>query len=208
MCVHVNFQWLTSKASPKVAYVSERVQGVWLGLVGGGAVNWACGTSSGWTTAHTKACSWINQQTTRRLVKTLVVTHIFLSPAFSFGPVLLFFSIQFHQLPLMKWIQVWMCVCVWLGYWFLPVLVVAGLFQSHPPMAFCCWMLTVGVVGGTGELRPIQAHKGLSQTEHTVNEDRATWTHTARENNSRVQSHERRYQGAVSCLNLDVSSWN
>lgn len=48
-----------------------------------------------------------------------------------------------------------------------PVLVVAGRFQSHPPMAFCCWMLTVGAAGGTGELRPIQAQRHLSQTEHT-----------------------------------------
>lgn len=31
----------------------------------------------------------------------------------------------------------------------------AVLFQSHPPpIVLCCWMFTVGVVGGTGELRP------------------------------------------------------
>lgn len=51
------FHWLTSKASPQVAYVSERVQGVWLGLVGGGAVDWARGAGSGWPTAHTEAYS-------------------------------------------------------------------------------------------------------------------------------------------------------
>lgn len=54
-------------------------------------------------------------------------------------------------------------VCVHLyvyGFIVLPVFVVAGLFQSHPPIAFCCWMLTVGVEGGIGELRPVHAHKG------------------------------------------------
>lgn len=38
----------------------------------------------------------------------------------------------------------------------LPPLVVAVLFHSQPPMTFCCWMLTVGVTGWTGEFRPIQ----------------------------------------------------
>lgn len=49
------------------------------------------------------------------------------------------------------------------GQWCVPVLVVAGLFQSHPPMAFCCWMLTVGVLGGAGELRPVKAYIRLSK---------------------------------------------
>lgn len=31
-------------------------------------------------------------------------------------------------------------------------------------------MLTVGVVGGTGELRPVQPNKGLSHTAQTGNE--------------------------------------
>lgn len=32
----------------------------------------------------------------------------------------------------------------------------ACLFHSHVPVELCCWMLTVGVVGGTGELRPVK----------------------------------------------------
>lgn len=34
-----HYQRLTSKASPQVANISEWVQSVWLGLVGGGAVD-------------------------------------------------------------------------------------------------------------------------------------------------------------------------
>lgn len=52
-----NFYWLTSKASPQVAYVSEWVQGVWLGLMGGGAVDRACGAGGGWSTAYTESSS-------------------------------------------------------------------------------------------------------------------------------------------------------
>lgn len=48
----------TAKASTQISYVSERVQSVWLGLVGGSAVDWACGTSGGRPTAHAEATSW------------------------------------------------------------------------------------------------------------------------------------------------------
>lgn len=32
----------------------------------------------------------------------------------------------------------------------------ACLFHSQAPVELCCWMLTVGVVGGTGELRSVK----------------------------------------------------
>lgn len=136
---------LTSEASPEVADVCKWVQRVWFDGVSGGAVHWAGGACCGRPAAHTKTSSWKQSENETRLYSNKYQYKVLVS-----GVV-----IQVCDLPFLFHDSGLHCQLA-------PVLVVAGLFQSHPPIGFCCWMLTVGVVVGTGELRPVQQREGIS----------------------------------------------